>query len=521
MRIVQSFWSGDQDILQNNFGWFSAQYHLMAWALSCLKLKAHYDDVHLYTDTKGYKFLIEQLGLPYKNVEICYDSIPHYSENLWVLPKILTYAAQQEPFIHVDGDVFIWEKFPEEMENAALLAQNFEISTDYYGRALKNIETNLCYLPGFLRGSLKKDPIPSYNAGVLGGSDLAFFKEYAQTALDLVNRNYDKNKLVHSGIYNILCEQILFASIAARDQKEVTCYFKEEYKDNGYSANDIADLSSVCYKLKYIHLLGPHKRSRDNCELMSRILYKEYPGYFGKIVSLFSHEHRYFTTKIKEVFSVPSIKDPGLAAGLGKITGTLYPRTLYAISAIEKKNEKLTTAQIEEYVTRSKEKVIREIFNYEVELFKCIARWNELPAGQLYSMENEFQVNSRFFFLSKEEQLSTIIEKNSFLAIIETSFDWTADLSNILNGAFDPEEAVNIACVPELFFNGFSEHAIDELEYNMLALLENAAPLVELLKALEACFSADEIEHDYDSIYELVLMKIKRLSLKKCVFIKE
>ncbi|WP_217604590.1 hypothetical protein [Chitinophaga sp. GbtcB8] len=74
--------------------------------------------------------------------------------------------------------------------------------------------------------------------------------------------------------------------------------------------------------------------------------------------------------------------------------------------------------------------------------------------------------------------------------------------------------------MPELFFNGFSEQAIDDLEYNMLALLDKAAPLEELLKALEACFSTDEIEHDYDSIYELILMKIKRLALKRCVFIK-
>ena len=514
MRIVQSFWSGDKDILQNDFGWCSAQHHLMAWALSCLKLKTYYDDVHLYTDTNGYKILIEQLGLPYTQVEICYDNIPY--NDLWVLPKILTYAAQQEPFIHVDGDVFIWEKFPVEMENASLLAQNFEIGTAYYENALKHIENDLSYLPDFLRESLRKNPIPSYNAGVLGGSDLAFFKEYAQTALDMIHRNYDKSRAVHSGIYNILCEQILFASIAARDQKEVACYFKEQYKDNGYSAMDIADLSSIGYRLKYIHLLGPHKRSRENCELMSRFLYKEYPEYFAKVVSLFSHEHRYFTTKIKEVF-------PTLAAvtGSGKSTGILYPRTSYAISLAEKSNEKLPAAQIEEYVTHTSRSVVKEIFTYETDLLKLIAGWNALPASQLYSIENSCPVNSAFFFLPKEAQLSTVIEKNNLLTIIETPFDWTSGLSGIAESDPDPELTFNIACAPELFFNGFSERSIDDLEYNILALLDSAVPLAALLKALEACFSADEIENDHDSIYELVLMKLKRLSLKKFVFIKE
>lgn len=39
MKIVQTFWHGNNSLLDNSFGWMNPQYHLMSWALSCLSLK--------------------------------------------------------------------------------------------------------------------------------------------------------------------------------------------------------------------------------------------------------------------------------------------------------------------------------------------------------------------------------------------------------------------------------------------------------------------------------------------------
>ena len=37
--------------MKHSFGWIHPEYNLMSWALSCLSLMEHYDEVELYTDS--------------------------------------------------------------------------------------------------------------------------------------------------------------------------------------------------------------------------------------------------------------------------------------------------------------------------------------------------------------------------------------------------------------------------------------------------------------------------------------
>ena len=115
MKIVQTFWHGNNSLLDNSFGWMNPQYHLMSWALSCLSLKDNYQNIVLYTDSHGYEIFAEQLKLPYTDIIIQYDNLtcpePH-----WAYPKLLTYSLQKEPFIHVDGDVYLPNKLDNTIE---------------------------------------------------------------------------------------------------------------------------------------------------------------------------------------------------------------------------------------------------------------------------------------------------------------------------------------------------------------------------------------------------------------------
>ena len=67
MRIVQTFWTAGQDPLKHAFGWLHPEYNLMSWALSCLSLREHYDEVALYTDSEGKRILIAVFS---KKIEI-------------------------------------------------------------------------------------------------------------------------------------------------------------------------------------------------------------------------------------------------------------------------------------------------------------------------------------------------------------------------------------------------------------------------------------------------------------------
>jgi hypothetical protein len=523
MRIVQSFWSGKKNLIDNSFGWFTPQHHLMAWALSCLKLKEHYDDLHLYTDTNGYKVLVEYLNLPYKAVHICYDSI-HYNENLWALPKIMTYATQEEPFIHVDGDVFIWEKFKSTLENAPLLAQNLEIGTIYYKTMMTCIRKELKCIPKFLDEELNKESIPSYNAGILGGNDIQFFKKYSKAALELINNNYNENEQAKVSInFNVLFEQILFYSLATRENKTVICYFEKKFKDNGYMKNDITDFTAIPHRLNYLHLIGPYKQDKETCEIMSRILFQQYPEYFLKIIALFKKQHIYFETKIATLF--PNILANNIKndKNSGAIKLQPYVRTQQAI-ALQKDNEQNLTYNKIKLAVKNSNSIIKALFKYETKLSKIIKGWEKISEKNFYALEYSSNNYFKFLYLSHEAQLETIIESNLFLEIINTSCNWTLDiqrnLSNEMSTGTFAARSVSIACIPELFFKGYTEIILDELNYNILTILKMPMPLRNLLKELECCFTIDEIKNDYDIIYELVLIKLKYLFHNKCIFIK-
>ena len=86
MRIVQTFWTAGQDPLKHAFGWLHPEYNLMSWALSCLSLREHYDEVALYTDSEGKRILIDELHLSIMATkgmrEIQIQMIRQYSEKI-------------------------------------------------------------------------------------------------------------------------------------------------------------------------------------------------------------------------------------------------------------------------------------------------------------------------------------------------------------------------------------------------------------------------------------------------------
>ena len=138
MRIVQTLWTASSRLTNNSFAWPHPEFNLMSWALSCLSLKEHYDEVALYTDSEGKRILVDELCLPYSEVHVVYDDLKCLPQH-WAMAKVMTYSVQASPFLHVDGDVYVPQPFSDEIISASLIAQNREIGTIYYWRMLNNI----------------------------------------------------------------------------------------------------------------------------------------------------------------------------------------------------------------------------------------------------------------------------------------------------------------------------------------------------------------------------------------------
>ena len=292
MRIVQTFWTAGRDPLKYAFGWSHPEYNLMSWALSCLSLREHYDEVALYTDQEGYDVLINKLHLPYTEVNVVYDKnlcLPHH----WAYAKIKTYSMQTKPFIHVDGDVYLPHPIPEDIANAPLIAQNREIGTHYYRSMIDRL---LSYpeiiLPEFVKKGLAEQSVASYNMGLFGGSDLDFIQRYCKEVEDFMNINGMNNlsERVSRIDCNVFFEQILFAVFADSERREVASLLGRPIQDKGYRACDFCGLRNYLGN-QFFHILGGHKNDSAICRMVENLLIEKYSEYFINIANLFKDRH--------------------------------------------------------------------------------------------------------------------------------------------------------------------------------------------------------------------------------------
>ena len=133
MNFIQTFYiNPDKDPFRDSFGWVAPEYHLMGWTLSCLLLHKIYGKVALYDNSPAARLLIDTLQLPYSDVQVTHDKLTLPHPDLWALPKIYTCSLQEEPFLHIDGDVFLFKPFDDGLLEGALIAQNIEIETKDY-----------------------------------------------------------------------------------------------------------------------------------------------------------------------------------------------------------------------------------------------------------------------------------------------------------------------------------------------------------------------------------------------------
>ena len=287
INIVQSYWSKSYQSNQPNFGWYNKAYHYMSWTLSCLKLSQFYKHVNLVTDTPGAELLIGKLNLPYTSVSCELDKLSNCDEKLWTLGKLRAYAIQEKPFIHVDGDVFIWNKFPDELERAPLVAQNDEVEYPYNFEVMKILVDSGFIFP---EGVKTVRPIIESNAGILGGCDIDFFKFYAeQTSYFIkVNEERIKNLQGDTATINTVLEQYLFHELAAQKGVPVAHYFKQNITFRNF---DIFNrFASIPHEVQYLHALGCYKSRQETGARIARCLWYECPEYYDKLADLIKNK---------------------------------------------------------------------------------------------------------------------------------------------------------------------------------------------------------------------------------------
>lgn len=133
-RAVWSYWTKPTR-LEGSDRWLESQYQLMSWALSFETARKHFPSTALITDAPGAQLLVNDLGLEFDAVDTTLEALHDEDANWWILGKLTAYASQDRPFVHIDGDVYLWRPLPQRLLPAPVLGQNpepFGLSPSYY-----------------------------------------------------------------------------------------------------------------------------------------------------------------------------------------------------------------------------------------------------------------------------------------------------------------------------------------------------------------------------------------------------
>lgn len=520
MRIIQSAWACNKSsLLISNSGWLAPEYNLMSWTLSCLQLKKYYPELILYSDSVSAKMLIDVLQLPYSEVICNLDSLNIYHPQLWALPKIAAYSQQEKPFLHVDGDVFIWKKFEDSLMKGNLIAQNLEAATDYYQRIMISLESALNYFPDeILLERKSKKTIFAYNAGIFGGNDILFFKEYTSKAFDFVGKNMLNLSKINVSNFNIFFEQYLFYCLAKKHDKKVNVLLPETIGDNQYKG--FGDFSKIPYEKHYLHLLGSYKRNDFVCKQMADRFRQDYPEYYYRIIELFKKNKM---PLFKDYYNLENTSDGFLLRRYNSFIKKNVKVKRQSIDSLDFNFKRNLKNELGDVKFNKEQFIDFEIFNSRI---IAILKRDFLLLSKDYLYDRDCKASSYFqdLFEDNIKIYNKKLVRSKDYQMIESKYNWSSFIEKL---KIKKEEEIVVLeksetdfctlVIPECDQNRFSIVYVDSLDILILENLKRNKTVRVLLDELKKHFDTDELNKNAKEFEELIFGRIKLGLLTKSI----
>jgi hypothetical protein len=137
-----------------------------------------FTETEFVTDRRGAD-IAALLGWPFTRVTTPLDDWPADGlTHIWALGKLVACAQQDRPFVQFDSDVLLFKPLPKRLTRSRLIAQSPDFPHYYTSRDMRAAQVVADFAPG---GT-------AYNAGLLGGSDVALVRAYAWAGLDLARK---------------------------------------------------------------------------------------------------------------------------------------------------------------------------------------------------------------------------------------------------------------------------------------------------------------------------------------------
>ncbi|MCD4712773.1 MAG: hypothetical protein K8R73_05765 [Clostridiales bacterium] len=259
--------------------------------MSVLTSRHYFSQTILITDDFGKHLLANTLKLPFDEIDLTLNDISNLDSNWWAAGKIVSYSLQDEPFIHIDSDVYFWDKLPERLIESRICAQSPEFfdkkdPSSYYKliEFEKLISKGGGWLPEFwLDLTKKRQYFEASNCGIFGGNDIELIKGYAQIAKDIIFHKANHSiwsewPELHLG--NVLVEQFFLSLFLdyqnLNRRREITIEYIFGKDENPY-----AEHNNCPY---YTHLISNSKSNSIVQRVIERYVLLNYPEYIPRTV---------------------------------------------------------------------------------------------------------------------------------------------------------------------------------------------------------------------------------------------
>lgn len=293
MRAVWSFWTKPFQAHHRRV-WFTERHHLFAWVLSVETARQHYPECALFTDTAGARLLVDRLGLPFTHVSTALTALDHAHTSWWALGKLATYRAQQEPFVHLDTDVFLWQRLPRRLEQAPVLAQNpetFPFNEESWYRPAQfdqAIQAGGGWSPIEWQWAVASQRNHAACCGIFGGRDVDFIAYYADLAINMIE--HPRNQPVWATIGdtvgdNILLEQYMLTACLDFHRQRPGSAHADVDIHYLFASSDEAFDEEAAARAGYTHLIGGAKSNAELADRLEARVAQQYPAYYDRCLS--------------------------------------------------------------------------------------------------------------------------------------------------------------------------------------------------------------------------------------------
>jgi len=488
----------------------------MSWALSVLEANRFLGPTELITTSAGAEVLCGIFGLPYAGVSTALDGMPgSYPAGLFSMAKIYSYSLQQEPFLHLDGDVVFGARPAEEWLAAPVVCQNIERDLFFYRAVLDRMNDIFSYLPfPFGRADYAHGEIYSCNAGLFGGSDIGFIQQYCREATEFIEGNLRSLGGVQPGDANFIYEQYLLYCLARKRGVVVRPFLGEVVEDPLYK--ELVRFQDIPVA-PIIHPVGGFKRMQWVCNHVARRLRGLDADVYYRIIDVLRREGVSLRSRVyeKRIVVRGEVRDV-----LELQKATRYARTGAALEWLVRKYGSWERVEL----TSRERDCLDEVYRLEAAMAGLTAELYEEgeEIDALYQKDIEaHQSILRMFSLSREERLDRRVGFNPGARIISLRRKWVNDKSgrieDIISLHFESSEDVDIVgsgtavIVPAVLQLSVSEYYLDELDGLIVEACMEPCTIRALLTELEQCFDATDLESDYASYVNLINECVKRL----------